>query len=176
MRWVGGGFCILLGVGLISLALLSWSFYLGKRSEQHARSQWPTVQGTIISSEVYETNFESGPLWKSKVRFVYELAGLRYSGKQTWVVAQGDFGKKQAQKALLDYSPGATVPVYYNSANPGEAVVKPEGRSNGAESVVMVWGSISGVAGLLAFCFGIWVLILYRVKTITLRRETRPRG
>ncbi|OGO25297.1 MAG: hypothetical protein A2144_04900 [Chloroflexi bacterium RBG_16_50_9] len=115
------------------------------KAQIRERSEWSTVQGTVISSEVsYRggyTDSESGHVpgrWFVIVQVAYEVAGVGYFSSQKWGMETDPRNQ---------YLPGADVTVYYNPTRPGEAVVKPDEPSG------------EGL-GCLALATGIMTIIL----------------
>ena len=68
-KFVLGLFLVLLGVGIIS----GWCGSAGDRAERVSaeRSQWPTVQGTVLKSRV--TGDPPDVPYRLKVEFAYEV-------------------------------------------------------------------------------------------------------
>ena len=156
---------LLVGIALVSLGLLPWLFYFGPLSARHSQSEWPTVPGRIVSSELVEFGAGSidGPGYYWEVRFAYDVAGTNYTAEQDWPGREGPPGAS---------GPRASVTVYYNPADPSRAVIRP--------GVISSWGPILtglgflvGGLGAVALFSGIWILTPDRAKTIFRRG---PRG
>ena len=100
------------------VACVIFFIYQLEKNAMVARSQWPTVHGTIISSRVVEYTDSDGNEWRSRyVRFAYEVNDIPYSTEQqlrgAWVGEDSRYPK------------GKTVTVYYDPAKPEMAVIEP---------------------------------------------------
>jgi hypothetical protein len=92
-----------------------------------ASLSWPTIDGSILSSEVYEQccgEYSEG--WFAKVSYRYSLAGREYISDKVELVSVGDSNTGYfAHEVIRRYPVGKTVAVYYNPSNPGIAVLEP---------------------------------------------------
>lgn len=110
-------------VAILGAVLLVWE----SRTLQAgmARLRWPTVSGTVITSE----RVADGPKnYKPLIRFSYQVEGAIFHN-QTMLKVPG-FGPKSnkedvADKLVLEYPVGRAVKVYYNPLNPVEADLRP---------------------------------------------------
>ena len=147
---------ILVGVGVLT----GWSSYAEKYSDEvaAARSQWPTVQGTVLASKVYGDPPDV-PYFVT-VKFDYKVGGVTYSAAQTWRVRESLSNNifdqaPRAYEAMHWYSPGKIVAVYYDPANPAKAKVEPK-----AYDRWLFWtNKLVYSAGGLAVLMGIWNLV-----------------
>ena len=115
-----------------------------------AMSQWPTVQGTILSSRVVEYTDSDGKEWRSRyVRFAYEVNDIPYSAEQqlrgAWV---GEDSR---------YPNGKTVIVYYDAAKPEMAVIEPM-------KVSLAWKSWAIIALFVFFAVGCMLIVRWGRK------------
>ena len=165
---------------LFVLEALSWYFLDDPANWRDEPNQagWPIVPGKVTSSEIFSRgsgldNTGTKTYWCLKVRFDYEVDGVRYSGDQKWMFGRGP---KQPQSAPRDrgYYEGATVPVHYDLGEPGNSVTS-LGRSGSicapetevaaitSSIVVFVLGPAAAITGGLLFIFGffyaVWILM-----------------
>ena len=108
---------------VIGIGVASWLFY----QVTNTGVDWPTAKGVIIlSGSSYEreppiSHLFNSQDWLVTVSFEYEVQGVRYSWYQQWYET-----KPEAERKQLQYSPGATITIYYNPKMPSIAVVEPE--------------------------------------------------
>jgi hypothetical protein len=118
---------------LPALALLGAVFgviaYVRQRQLASASARWPTVAGTITMSDVIEEAIEEKDNDdKSRIRKIYRLREL-------------------AEKAANQYRQGQPVTVYYDPAQPGNAVLEPDSRQGSlapliAAAICAVFGGV----------------------------------
>ena len=102
--------------------------YLAKVFEIGAASSWTETTGRITQSglarEIRESNEMERKVTVPKIEYEYQV------GAQTMVGTRVNFAEilegVQAKEARARFELGATVPVYYNPANPSEAVLERE--------------------------------------------------
>jgi hypothetical protein len=119
---VGFVVCFVIAIGL-ALAGVRES----RRSE--ASKNWPTVQGTVVSSDVrphqnvgrYSRHIES---FVVNVQYSYSVKGQQLYGKQ---IGMGDLPMQrgEAESKAARFSLGSTHPVYYDPSDPAFAVLVP---------------------------------------------------
>ncbi len=113
-------------VGAVILGLLGlWTAARSWSDLQHARalSDWILVNGVVVGSEIVG-NRAPHP----EILYRYSVDGIEKSGLTTLDVA--GFGTKaarrdEAAKLVAQYSPGATVPVFYDPADPDQSTLRP---------------------------------------------------
>ncbi|OGO25293.1 MAG: hypothetical protein A2144_04870 [Chloroflexi bacterium RBG_16_50_9] len=104
-------------------------------------TQWPTVSGTVISSEIGTVGSER--THELRIRFAYKVQDVTFQGNQRWPV--------YTLEEEMKYPPGTPVLVHYNPARPSEALINPI-------MVMSVWawlGIISVIVGIIG-CIYIW--------------------
>jgi hypothetical protein len=151
----GGFFWIITLAGGVGLVLFS------ARSKKKAglSLQWPSVRGTITTSEVRtgSSSDEDGNTSYSyypQVKYTYAVAGKAYAGKQiSFGGTQGYNSPNPVQPILARYPLNTTVPVYYNPEKPSEAVL--ERIAGGGSKIAMIFGII-----LIAISFVIGCVLL----------------
>lgn len=125
-RLLGGFGAVLavVGIGLVAAGL--WTIGRAVRS-----TGWPTVTGTVLSSEVDvhdgRRDVDEVPVttYHPAVRYAYEVAGRRHVGDR---ITFGDFGSTDlaGRRALAErYAEAAAVTVHYDPDAPGDAVLEP---------------------------------------------------
>jgi hypothetical protein len=170
MALVPLSFALLCG-GVFVLALAALGIFLviyGARSRQKAGASrtWPSIEGHILSAEVKQTQStdDDGRVryaYYPAVTYDYVVAGQAYTG--TLISFGGVMAKstpEKAQDALARFPEGSQASVYYNPANPAEAVlVREEGAAKWA-----LWGGIFCL--VLAACIAC-PLVIGAVRAIT---------
>lgn len=157
--WFGlicGGFFFLvtlvLGAGLIYFSIRS-------KKKADASQGWPGVTGKVLAATVRESinRDEDGNETVSfypQVEYTYEVNGQDLRSKRLsfgGVVAQKS--REKVQAILQQYPIDSTVLVYYNPANPSEAVI--ERTAGGAK-----WALVVGIIVLvIAACIGLVMLV-----------------
>ena len=87
---------------------------------------WPQAAGTIVSSKVHEYDDRGTRMYRPEISYRYSVSGREYvsSGR----IFGGDGGlnwRGPADEIVARYTPDANVPVRYNPAKPGDAVLLP---------------------------------------------------
>ena len=93
------------------------------RRKMAAVSQWPSVMGTVMMSQIeWRSSSESGSTAYPVVQYSYQVNGQAYQG---YKLAPGpEVGGTGANKVVARYPAGAQVMVFYNPQNPSEAVLE----------------------------------------------------
>ena len=142
-------------VALIAVAALGvvGTLYAVDRFDRKldSRPDWPTVQGTVLSLETSESLIHrvGEDTLKVSVTFEYAVGGQNYSGEQQWDEGCGEVVgecRRARERYRLQYLEGAPVPVYYNPADPRDAVVR---THFGWPVGWLVLAIASGVVGVL---------------------------
>lgn len=89
-------------------------------------NSWPTVRGTILSSEISSsTDSDSDTTYTSDIRYSYSVGGSPIEGSQV-LFGEGSTSDYDAVQKLVDrYPEKSLVTVYYNPDDPTEAVLEP---------------------------------------------------
>ena len=110
-----GGLGLFFGIGILHLPMAVASL------------SWPTVEGLIISSEVYEGccgEYSEG--WWPEVSYGYSVGETAYVSDKVEILDVGDSSTSYfAQQVILRYPVGKQVMVYYNPEDPSMAVLEP---------------------------------------------------
>ncbi len=120
---------ILLELVLIGLGIMLIRKHTKSKQKAAEALNWPTVLGRVTRSEIErsESTDEDGTSYSytPKIEYVYQVLGQDYNSKQ---VAFGGFSstgsKKPAEKVVYKYPLNDSVTVFYNPANPHEAVLE----------------------------------------------------
>lgn len=133
MNAVPLGFALICGsifiLVLAAIGIFLIIFTLRSRKKAGESQNWPSATGEIIQSELKESRSMDDDLNESvsyypAVQYKYEVNGQTLTAKR--ISFGGILASSNPQKAkaeLSSYPVGAQVTVYYNSANPAEAVL-----------------------------------------------------
>jgi hypothetical protein len=152
-----GGIFILAFAGA-GVFLLVKSFKDRKKAE--ASQGWPTTQGQIIAARISESTStdsdgDRSTSYSPAVEYTYNVAGQEYKGnKVAFGFTQGYGRYAKAQAALARYPLGAQVTVFYDPANPADAVLE---RKAGGSTISLVMGIIFI---LVSLCLGCPVIVM----------------
>ncbi len=124
---------LILGTGLLVLLLVGATIsVLGVRGLvlAIASKQWPSAEGTIISSSVEEShgtdsNHRPTTFYHVRISYRFVVDGRNYSGNR---VAFGDIGRgdpKYSRAVVSRYPRGKNVVVFYRAGDPPECLLEP---------------------------------------------------
>lgn len=135
----GGGIILLFaGIGVF----LIYTSIKGRQKAGESQ-KWPSTAGQIIEARVTrsthtDTDGDTSVSYAPYVRYTYQVAGQEYTGEKiTFGFKQTHNQEQKAQQALARFPLGGQVSVYYDPANPAEAVLK---RTAGGSTVSLVLG------------------------------------
>jgi hypothetical protein len=152
----------LMPAGAVALGALFAFKTVSLRRRAHICSHWPTVMGKIIGAHVdtavvdniTETD-ERGrvrpddEVTAARVRYAYRVGNRGYQSTRLYLGRPVFSGSPRAAAAVVaKYPPNAPVPVYYNPANPAEAMLEPLNFANANLALAVALGF--GGFGLLA--------------------------
>jgi hypothetical protein len=138
------------------------AFVRGRRLAS-ASMRWPTVAGTVTTSDVIEEAIEGkNNDDKSFIRKIYRYqVDLRYAyqiGKRDFVGTAANWGgtaiyglREMAEQAADQYRPGQPVTIYYDPEQPRNAVLEPENRKGSL--ALLIVAAICAVFGGLFLAF-----------------------
>ncbi len=137
-----------------------------------ATESWPSTTARILSSEVredVETSRDSGGMRRTKttyrpaLRYEYAIDGRTYQGYR---IKADDYGgsASRAYNAVNRYPVGAEVTVYYDPADPGQAVLE-----QGADGTAVY---LFGGVGVLFSVIGLGALAFVGVSSRRITRRT----
>ena len=128
-----------------------------------ASSSWPSVNGTIISSEVKITEDrptsssprQSSYSYQADIKYEYDMDGGKLIGDR---VRFGEVSNKEiAESLVVIYKPGDKVQVYYDPGNPENSVLEP-GLSFGLLLMPLLGLAVigAGIIGVVIFFKFFW--------------------
>jgi hypothetical protein len=131
--------------------------YMAFRSSRKAgiSKSWPTTMGQIVSASVEARRSRSGSSGYStshypQVIYEYTVNGQKYMGNHINFGSPIGYGfAGMAERIIVKYPIGGMVQVYYNPADPSQAVLE---RSGGASSKILL-----GVAALIIVILAVTV-------------------
>lgn len=92
---------------------------------QQMALDFPTIQGTIISSKIELQHDEDGTAYRPEISYGYVVAGRRFTCDRysycTWMPSR----LAKAGEIVGRHPPGSRVVVYYNPTDPADAVLRP---------------------------------------------------
>lgn len=118
-RFVGGFF---LAIGGTMMAALFWMLIISDARE--ARS-WPTVTGTVVTSQVMsQVDREGAATYGARVLYEYQVDDQTYQSSKI-TVADGTSSRSRAAEAIVDrYPTGSEITVYYNPRVPQSSLLE----------------------------------------------------
>lgn len=117
---------LFLVVGLILLAIGGRQLYQGEQSKG-----WPTVQGKIAVAELGKRvdrdndNSTVSTTYSADISYDYIVADVTYINGDVHFGAMSSSDPSAARRLLQRYPVGKVVTVYYNPAQPQQAVLEP---------------------------------------------------
>lgn len=133
--------------------------YFKNKKKAAASLSWSAAPGTILESSVRESGSgedDSPVSYYAKVSYSYQVMGQAYRGENIHIGARSAVTRKKAQAAAALYPVGAAVTVYYDPANPTDAILE---RSAPANNVTLILGIIFLVITLCLMCGGLFAII-----------------
>lgn len=162
MSW----FLRLLGLLILAggIGLLAWG--MTRYFDAAASSDWPTVPGKVLSSEVKvsrtKTKSKNKTTFGANIRYQFQVNNQDFEGTQ---VSFGDYStndRSHADAIVKRYAVGSVVTVYYNPDEPGNCVLEP---------------GINWVVYLLPIMGGVFVIIgLVLIFVLSRSTKDRPRN
>jgi hypothetical protein len=103
-------------------------FFAARRTSKHA-SNWPSVRGTIVKSEVeqFEERDSDGRYRKSyrpAIEYTYAVHGRELHGNQIKLMMQVSGSEGMAARTVAKYPKDSAVAVHYDPANPTTAALE----------------------------------------------------
>jgi Protein of unknown function (DUF3592) len=133
----------------IGSVLLGCGIY--QKHKVRESQQWPQSSGTITKAEVV---YDTGPDPQGycvNLTYDYVANDARHTGSRIGFRKQWYLRKKRAEEELARYPVNSSMRVYYNPANPAEAVLARE-SADGAMMIVM--GIVLLVLAVVGSLFG----------------------
>ena len=99
-------------------------------SEAGTSADWPTVQGTIVSSAVDSRRSSTSQgrprtTFHADVRYKYAVGGAELVGDRVTVGDDTSTSSSDAREIVARYPAGSKVTVSYDPANPAQSVLEP---------------------------------------------------
>lgn len=122
---------------------LGWGYY----SKAQMSASWPEAAGKVIESKVVEASrsrsgTSSKRMYKVWVTYDYEVDGRKYRGDQVGFMDGSSSSESGMAEEVKNYPAGNPVTVYYNPAEPQEAILD---RSAGIIPWLMMGGGALGM-------------------------------
>lgn len=126
-------------------------FFVGKPILEQAKSSesWPTVQGTVIESELDRRRKDGSTTYKAIVVYEYEISGEEYEGDRIWFGQYSSSNRSEMQKLVREFPEGKKVTVFYSPDDSSASVLKP-GAFTSSYMVYAVGMVFLGIGCLLA--------------------------
>lgn len=109
--------------GLVVLAIIGLAMtFLGlvKLKNAMATNEWPTTKGTVTGSEV------SGAIkYYPSVAYTYSVDSVAYSSNSIGNMNFNTKNRSIAEEVIKKYPLSSEIKVYYNSADPSDALLEP---------------------------------------------------
>jgi len=117
---------IYLAAGFFVAGIAAGVFGFPKLAAVMASKTWPSVPGSVSKSGMRTVGGPGGGRgFEAEIQAVYEVDGIVYACRRV-NPASGLMRSADDAQAVLDrYPAGASVPVYYNPANPRESLLEP---------------------------------------------------
>jgi hypothetical protein len=148
-----GGFFLLL-FGAIGILLIFKS--VNDKKKVGASANWPSTTGSITRSSVAESvstsNDDNITHYYPQVTYTYQVAGTTFEGKHIMFGAVESGSHTKAQATIALYPVGKSVSVYYNPADPKEAVLERQSKSS---NIMLILGIVFLVMALCTLCIGV---------------------
>ncbi len=124
-------------------------------------SRWPSVDGTIVDSQVQSVTSHDRDTHRTKVdyiikvRYEYLVGGQRYEGSArnlTWDPVAKSFSQREMElERTVKYPVGGRLPVHYDPRKPSRAVLDTspaDARTKVAFSLLVFMGVVFGLAAV----------------------------
>lgn len=120
-----------IGIWLLYIGIEAYITQQANNRKCKLATQWPTAQAKILSSKIElgrNKSSETGQTYHTytpHVEYSYEVDDNAYTGKQITFRRFFFYNNRDDADAFSNrYPEGAIVPVYYNPAKPGEAILE----------------------------------------------------
>jgi uncharacterized protein DUF3592 len=153
------GVLVLLLVVSPFLLIALYFFYIWVRDRRHARAtrSWPVTTGRVMTSGIKSHQSYSSSshthttVYDAQVVYEYMVNGARYQSSQISVgTGYSTSMVGEVQNKAAQYPMGAPVQVFYNPANPQEAVLE-HGTAGGILYLFLAL-FIVGILGVVVIC------------------------
>lgn len=154
MQLIFGG---MIGLFIVVVAV-PLIIFLRSTLKATATNRWPSVEGRVLSSEVtshrsLNSNGTHTTIYTPKVVYEYAVSGQPYRGEQvSYSAVDGTSMGGFAEEIVSKYPAGSAVRVFYDPAQPGEAVLEHNG-AGGNLALALIMGVVELI--LIGICVGI---------------------
>lgn len=150
--------------GLFMLALIVPFMFRAYQQYRYAQDTlaWPSTSGVITALDVDSFSARAAakgkrrPHWALDVKYTYPVGPDTLLGKKVWFYGNVTQQRLTAEDLQDQFAPGAAVPVFYNPADPHDAVLVPGAGEHRFLQAYMLVGLLLGIG-----CLG-WGIALYR--------------
>lgn len=116
-------------LALVSAILIAIGWFNHRRAQ--AALAWPMAPGQVLASGIGQENGENGVTYFPQVSYAYNVNGQTFQNQRI-VFGGGQTGNPApAEKMAARYPAGSSVSVYFNPANPQDAVLERRSGSTG---------------------------------------------
>jgi hypothetical protein len=142
-----------IGSGAVAIGVLTGYGTIRMRLKARQAHKWPTVPGTIVSSEL-ETgterhNHKRITTYAAAIRYAYEVDGKAYESDQIQLGGTSETSQpREFERMVKRYPEGKRVTVYYDRDDPATATLEP-GELGGILNMAMVAGGFILVGGIV---------------------------
>ena len=135
---------------VIGAVILRYAMRTAEKARQS--ESWPSTEGEIAhSATLYQTDSTATnngvATFKADIAYRYKVKGANYSSSKVALLDLATSSSGRAQTIVQRYPDKSKVQVYYNPADPSEAVLEP-GSVGGINALYLI-GGIFGTAGVL---------------------------
>lgn len=88
-------------------------------------ASWPTVTGTVVKSEVVETQNRNVHVFMPVIEYSYSIDDTQYSGNRISDWETTSKNRKDIEKILAPYAKDNEVNIYYSPSNPRNSLLSP---------------------------------------------------
>lgn len=141
------------GIGMVGIGALTAYGALRMRVKTAQAHTWPTVPGTILSSELEaDTGYHDGKriqTYGAAIRYAYGVGGKTYESEQIQLGGSSETSRPgEFERIVARYPEGKRVTVYYDPDDPATATLEP-GALGGIFNMAMVAGGAVLVGAIL---------------------------
>src|SRR5258705_6808470 len=146
------------GIVLLAVAALLIGIGWFSRQKVKASQAWPSAPGRVVGAGVEESGgSEGGTVYRALVTYSYQVGGQEFqNNRRVFGDTVSSSNRGAAERTAARFVAGSSVPVYYNPANPQDAVLE---RTSGVAGLMFGLGALfvvlgCGLAGCAATVFG----------------------
>lgn len=129
-------------VGLVCLSAATWMFARARSTQQ-----WSTTVGQVLNKEIEEHHNGDGVYYQTVITYRYTVHSKTYTSSRLFIGGTHS-GFSRAKLLLEKFRESESLPIYYDPANPEEAVLM-TGVHLGIIQLVFIFAVVFGGTGLL---------------------------